>query len=150
MLPVPEPVYAVAGRARATRAGRHSGPACAQVRTPTRGWLHLHATCLDGPDAPGESVAVVLTPAQAPDLVPLLALGYRLTQREQQVLGFLARGMSTGEMTQHLGISPHTVRDHLKALFGKVGVRSRAELVARIFAEHYFDRLEADVARLDR
>ena len=91
--------------------------------------------------------SVVITPAQPPDLMPLLALGYRLTQREQDVLQFLARGMSTAEMTQQLGISPHTVRDHIKSLFGKVGVSSRAELVARIFAEHYFDRLEADVDR---
>jgi DNA-binding CsgD family transcriptional regulator len=147
MVPVPEPVYTVAGRARAARAGRDAGPACAQVRTATRGWLHLHATCLDGPDGAGESVAVVITPAQAADLVPLLALGYRLTHREQEVLGFLARGTTTAEMAQHLGISAHTVRDHIKALLGKVGVRSRAELVARIFAEHYFDRLESDVDR---
>jgi DNA-binding CsgD family transcriptional regulator len=145
MAPVPEPVYSVAGRARAARAGFGSGPAWAQVRTVHQGWLHLHATCLDGPDTPGDSVAVVITPAQASDLVPLLALGYRLTHREQEVLSFLARGMSTTEITQHLGISAHTVRDHIKSLFGKVGVRSRAELVARIFAEHYFDRLEADV-----
>jgi DNA-binding CsgD family transcriptional regulator len=149
MAPVPEPVYTVAGRARAARAGAATGPASAQVRTATQGWLHLHASCLEGPDTSGESVAVVITPAQATDLVPLLALGYRLTHREQEVLQFLARGMSTVEMTQRLGISPHTVRDHIKALFGKVGVRSRAELVAKIFAEHYFDRLEADVDRLD-
>jgi DNA-binding CsgD family transcriptional regulator len=149
MTPVPEPVYTVAGRARAARTGLAAGPACAQVRTQSQGWLHLHASCLDGPDTPGESVAVVITPAYAPDLVPLLALGYRLTHRELEVLRFLARGMSTAEMTRQLRISPHTVRDHIKSLFGKVGVRSRAELVARIFAEHYFDRLEADVDRLD-
>jgi DNA-binding CsgD family transcriptional regulator len=158
MTPVPEPVYTVAGRARAARAaaldgalagpGQHAYPASAQVRTASQGWLHLYASCLDGPDEPGDAVAVVITPAQAPDLVPLLSLGYRLTHREQEVLRFLARGMSTAEMTQRLGISPHTVRDHIKSLFGKVGVRSRAELVARIFAEHYFDRLEADVERL--
>ncbi|MQA86974.1 MAG: LuxR family transcriptional regulator [Streptosporangiales bacterium] len=147
MAPVPEPVYLVAGRARAARAGINTEPACAQVRTVTRGWLHLHATCLDGPEAPGDSIAVIMTPAQAPDLMPLLALGYRLTRREQEVLQFLARGMSTAEITQRLGISSHTVRDHVKSLFGKVGVRSRAELVARIFAEHYYDRLEADVDR---
>lgn len=147
MVPVPEPVYAVAGRARAARAGMGRAPASAQVRTATGDWLQLHASCLDRPGDPGEAVAVVLTPAQPPDLVPLLALGYRLTHREQEVLQFLARGMTTAEMTQRLGISPHTVRDHLKALFGKVGVRSRAQLVARIFAEHYFERLEANLER---
>jgi DNA-binding CsgD family transcriptional regulator len=150
MTPVPEPVYAVAGRARASRGGQAGAgrePACAQVRSARHGWLHLHASCLDTPGRPGDAVAVVITPAHAPDLVPLLALGYRLTQREQEVLRCLARGMTTGEVTAQLGISPHTVRDHIKALFGKVGVRSRAELVARIFAEHYFDRLEANLDR---
>ena len=150
MAPVPEPVYTVAGRARAARAGLDDRPACAQVRTASAGWLHLHASCLDTPGEPDGSdgaVAVMITPAQGPDLVPVLALGYRLTHREQEVLRFLARGMSTTEITQRLGISAHTVRDHIKALFGKVGVRSRAELVGRIFAEHYFDRLEADVER---
>jgi DNA-binding CsgD family transcriptional regulator len=140
MAPVPEPVYAVAGRARA---GEAAGPACAQVRTPSRGWLHLHASRLEGRDG----VAVMITPSQPPDLVPVLALCYQLTHREQQVLQFLARGMTTAEITHRLGISTHTVRDHIKALLGKVGVRSRAELVARIFAEHYFDRLEASVDR---
>ncbi len=149
MRPVPEPVYTVAGRARAARAGRSVGPASARIRTPNRGWLHLHASCLDTPQGPSGSVAVVFTPARAPDLVPLLALGYRLTPREQEVLGHLARGLGTAELTRQLGISPHTVRDHLKSLFAKVGVRSRAELVARIFAEHYVDRLEARVERLD-
>lgn len=164
MTPLPEPVYAVAGRAWAAQAGRAAGPACGQLRTVNQGWLHLQATCLEAgsPGAGGAgsspgagevaasqtgSVAVVLTPAQPPDLMPLLALGYRLTDREQEVLRFLARGMSTAEITEQLGISAHTVRDHIKALFAKVGVRSRAELLARIFAEHYFERLEADVDR---
>ena len=147
MAPVPEPVYLVAGRARAARAGISREPPCVQVRTAGGVWLHLHATCLDGDDPLDGTVAVVITPAHAPDLAPLLALGYRLTQREQEVLGFLAHGLTTAEMTRRLGISPHTVRDHIKALFAKVGVRSRTELLARIFAEHYFDRLEADVEK---
>jgi hypothetical protein len=35
------------------------------------------------------------------------------------------------------------VRDHLKAVFGKVGVGSRGELVAKLFAEHYRPSLHA-------
>jgi DNA-binding CsgD family transcriptional regulator len=144
MTPIPEPVYAVAGRARAARTGLAAEPACAQVRTAGSGWVHLHASCLEGREG-REGIAVVITPSQAPDLVPLLALCYRLTHREQEVLRFLARGMTTAEITRRLGISTYTVRDHIKALFAKVGVRTRAELVARIFAGHYFDRLEASV-----
>lgn len=143
MRPVPEPVYAVAARARAAA----DAPAYAQVRTARRGWLHLHASRLEGPDAADGAVAVVLSPAQAPGLMPLLALVYHLTPREQDVLHYLAQGLGTAEITRHLGISAYTVRDHIKALFGKVGVRSRPELLARVFTRHYADRLDAAVDR---
>lgn len=144
MRPVPEPIYLVAGRARATRAGVSSDPAQAQVRTTAGVWLHLHAACIDVADALDGTVAVVITPARAPDLAPLIALAYRITAREQEVLQFIARGFTTADMARHLGISQHTVRDHVKALFTKVGVRSRTELVARVFADHYFERLQVD------
>jgi DNA-binding CsgD family transcriptional regulator len=149
MRPVPEPVYLVAGRARAAASGRGSEPAWAQVRTAAGAWLHLHAAHVEGSDPLRGSVAVVITPARAPDLAPLIALAYRVTAREQEVLQFIARGLTTAEMAQHLGISQHTVRDHIKALFAKVGVRSRTELVARIFADHYFERLKVDADALD-
>jgi len=35
-----------------------------------------------------------------------------------------------------LWISPHTARDHIKAIFVKLGVRSRPELTALLFHEH--------------
>ena len=144
MRPVPEPVYLAAGRARAAKAGVGNDPAQVQVRTAAGVWLHLHAACIDGPDTLRGAVAVVMAPARATDLAPLIALAYRITAREQEVLQFIARGFTTAETAEQLGISPHTVRDHVKSLFTKVGVRSRTELVARVFADHYFDRLRAD------
>ena len=35
--------------------------------------------------------------------------------------------------------SSHTVRDYIKAVFDQVGVSSRGELVAKLFADHYTD-----------
>ncbi|MEV0627693.1 response regulator transcription factor [Nonomuraea wenchangensis] len=46
----------------------------------------------------------------------------------------MARGLSTAEIATDLFISPHTVRGHLKAVFGKAGISSRGELVARMFS----------------
>ena len=48
-----------------------------------------------------------------------------------------ARGLGTAEIAEHLFVSQPTVRDHVKSVFEKVGVSSRGELVAKVFADHY-------------
>jgi DNA-binding CsgD family transcriptional regulator len=46
----------------------------------------------------------------------------------------LVRGLSTSDLSSQLHISEHTVQDHLKSIFDKVGVRSRRELLAALQA----------------
>jgi DNA-binding CsgD family transcriptional regulator len=56
-----------------------------------------------------------------------------MTPREAEVLGWIARGKTNGEIARLLFISPHTVRKHIENIFEKLGVRTRtaAALYAR-------------------
>ena len=50
-----------------------------------------------------------------------------LTRRENDVLALVAVGSSTPEVANRLGISKYTVEDHLKQIYRKLDVSSRAE-----------------------
>lgn len=50
-----------------------------------------------------------------------------LSSREREVLSLVARGLRAPEVAGMLGISTHTVRDHIKAIYRKLDVSSRAE-----------------------
>jgi len=54
-----------------------------------------------------------------------------LTPRELEVLALIAQGMSNKGVARRLGISVHTVKYHLEAVFAKLGARSRADAVSR-------------------
>jgi DNA-binding NarL/FixJ family response regulator len=55
----------------------------------------------------------------------------RLTRREYEVLLRVLMGDDVPVIGSSLYISPHTVRNHLKAIYRKLDVRSRVELVVR-------------------
>ena len=57
---------------------------------------------------------------------------HRLSPREEDVVTLLLEGLTTLDMANRLGISAHTVRDHLKRLYRKTGARSRSELLSLI------------------
>jgi DNA-binding CsgD family transcriptional regulator len=138
---LPLVVHAVARRARLAAAEQAPGGATvrARVPTPSRRWLLVRGSVLgDGPDA---RTAVILEPAPSPDLAPLIAAAYGLTDRERLVTELVAQGQSTAEIANTLHLSPYTVQDHLKSVFDKAGVSARGELVARLFFEHYAPRL---------
>jgi DNA-binding NarL/FixJ family response regulator len=82
-------------------------------------------------------LALIIEPAKAADVAPLIVEAYGFTQREVEVTRLIARGLGTSQIAAKLFLSPHTVRDHVKAVLEKVGVSSRGELVAKVFADHY-------------
>ena len=57
-----------------------------------------------------------------------------LSDREHEILAEFAAGARVASIAKKLFISPHTVRNHLKAIYRKLGVASQAELVERIRA----------------
>ena len=54
-----------------------------------------------------------------------------LTPREHEVLVLLADGVGNRELAGRLGISEHTVKFHLSAIFGKLGATTRTDAVRR-------------------
>lgn len=60
---------------------------------------------------------------------PRVAPGQSLTRREIEVLNAVAEGLGNKHIAARLGISEHTVKTHLAAIFEKLGVTSRTEAV---------------------
>jgi DNA-binding NarL/FixJ family response regulator len=51
------------------------------------------------------------------------------TKREQEILECIAKGLSYAEVAAALGISAHTVGDHIKAIYRKLSVNSKTEAI---------------------
>lgn len=142
--PLPmSPVYAVVARTMAMRDGTDRGPATTRLRAASGRWLIVHGSCLRANDGRSGPIALTIEPAKSAQIAPIIIEAYSLTAREQEITRSVARGLSNQEIAAELYLSPHTVRDHLKVIFAKVGVRTRGELVAKLFAEHYEPALHA-------
>ena len=99
--------------------------------------MTLTAWALDG-----QRIAVSVESSAPHDLTALALEADSLSDRERQVVELVLLGLSTGEIAGRLFLAPHTVQDHLKAVFNKTGVRSRRELAAELFFRHYLPRIE--------
>ena len=53
----------------------------------------------------------------------------KLSAREREVLQLLAEAMTTSEISSHLHLSVHTVRNHVRQILAKLGARSQLEAV---------------------
>lgn len=80
----------------------------------------------------GDGKHYVIAYRNAPELPPEA----RLTEREHQVMAFLALGHSTKLIAYELGLSDATVRVLLHRAYRKLGTTSRAEAIARYRARH--------------
>jgi len=144
--PALSPVLAAVARAPMIAAGRERGSASTRIQVGSGRWIYVHASSLRAADDSPGPVAVTVGPAKSAQIAPIIVEAYGLTRREQQITQVAARGMSNHQIAGALHLSPHTVRDHLKAVFGKLDVSSRGELAAKLFAEHYLPTLHATPA----
>jgi DNA-binding CsgD family transcriptional regulator len=127
---LPPAVYELAARVLAPAAEATALPASVRVRTRTGRWAAIEGAALEGA-ASGEA-AITFRAATADEVFDLLCRTYDLTRRERQLVALVLDGLATKQLALALSISPHTVQDHLKAVFAKTGVRSRAELASHL------------------
>ena len=144
---LPPAVLAVAGRALRT-AESEDDPgevALARVLSNEGRWILLHGASLVANGA--RRAAVIIEPAHPARISPLLMSAYGLTEREQDVTRLVLRGDSTAQIADNLCVSTHTVQQHLKRVFEKTGVRSRRDLVGKVFFAYYEPRFRDNERR---
>jgi DNA-binding NarL/FixJ family response regulator len=56
---------------------------------------------------------------------------FGLSEREREVLGLMAAGLTNPEIAAALHLSPHTIKEHTSALYRKLEVRNRTEAVQK-------------------
>jgi DNA-binding CsgD family transcriptional regulator len=126
---LPSVIYPAATLARTRRSAAR---AHALLRAVDGRWVMIEAAPLEG-HGDGQ-IAVTLRSATASETFDILGRAYALSRREREVVAALVAGLDTRAVAQRLFISRHTVQDHLKSVFQKVGVRSRRALLATFSA----------------
>jgi len=127
----------VAGRAlRTAKYPEEAGEvAISRVLSRSDDWGLLHGTSLVFSSS--RQLAVIVEPAHPARITPLLMSADGLSEREQEVTRLVLQGNSTTDIAETLFVSAHTVQQHLKSVFDKTGIRSRRDLVGRVFFAHY-------------
>lgn len=127
---LPAAVYEIGTRVL-TPPGEATGlPPSVRLRSRRGRWATLEGAPLEG--AGHGQVVITFRAATGNEIFDLLAKAYDLTRRERQVAALVLDGLATKQLALALSISPHTVQDHLKAVFAKTRVRSRRELVSHL------------------
>ncbi len=130
---LPPALYGVAGRLLGAAQGVEEGAGettRARIRTTSGTWVVLDGSRLEG--EAGGRVAITVRAATGDEVLEILCRAYELTPRESELVRLVIGGRKTQQLAARLSITPYTVKDHLKAVFEKVGVRSRGELVGRM------------------
>jgi DNA-binding CsgD family transcriptional regulator len=145
---LPIAVSSVLARLRSVAAEARDGvPTEAALNTRGRSgrWYRIRATFAEPDDAGRTAAVVLIRPMMPREMAPVLARLYGLSTREREIVAAVARGHSTKRIASLLGLSPHTVREHLDRASSKVGVHGRKALVARLFFDGYAPHLRDEL-----
>jgi DNA-binding CsgD family transcriptional regulator len=132
--PVPATAYNVGAQLLAVEARVDDHPPLTRLHVGGGRWVTMSAARL-GASGPfqGRTIAVTLQPTRPADRMAVFARASGLTPRETELVRQLSDGTDTRQLARRLGVSEHTVQDHLKAIFAKTSSSSRLQLVARAF-----------------
>jgi DNA-binding CsgD family transcriptional regulator len=136
---LPTPVWSAVLAARA----RPVAPATVRARTREGRWVTIVAETMGGAGSETGEVGVIVQPSRPAEILQIVAAAHGLTGRESEVVLAVAAGHTNQEIARLLGVSRHTVADHLKNVFAKLGVATRGELTSRLFFEQYSPRVAA-------
>jgi DNA-binding CsgD family transcriptional regulator len=104
-------------------------------------WLTLYGSLTEATPERHAQTVIIIEPTKPEELLPFSMTAYSLSPREEEIVKFVVRGLSTTRISRTLFISEHTVQNHLRSVFEKVGVRSRGELVKRLFFDNLYPTL---------
>lgn len=127
---LPPAIYELGARVVTPPQAANGLPASVRIRTRAGRWAVLEGAPLEGSDR--GRAAITIRSAAPDEVFDLLARAYDLTRRERQLVALMLDGLSTKQLATALHISPHTVQDHLKSIFAKTNLRSRARLVSHL------------------
>ncbi|MBA3783365.1 MAG: helix-turn-helix transcriptional regulator [Nocardioides sp.] len=128
--PVPAVILNVAAQLLATEQGVDDHPARARVHLAHGRWITAWAARLHATDG-SAPIAVTMEETAPLDRLEVFTRACGLSPRETTLVGLLAAGLDTRAVADRMGVSPHTVQDHLKSVFDRTGSRSRRELLSR-------------------
>lgn len=121
------------------RADRDAIVADVRAKLDEATWQKSHvegqAMTLDEAIAYARTATTSEEPKAAPVTTPSLPPLSELSKRELEVLRLVAQGLTTREVAERLVLSTRTVENHLRSIYGKLDVSTRAA-VTRIAVEH--------------
>jgi DNA-binding CsgD family transcriptional regulator len=125
---LPPALYELGTRARTPPEAASGLPCAVRIRTSAGRFATVEGALLAGAD--DGDVAITIRAASSDEIFDLLCKTHELTRRERQLAALLLEGLATKQLAEAFCISPHTVQDHVKAIFAKTGLSTRSEVTS--------------------